>query len=205
MTVAESSAIPRAPGRPREFSLEQVLDGAIRAFSENGYGATSIGELSAAMGLSQGSIYKAFGDKRAVLTAALDRYIAVRAERLGPRLAAAQTGRDRVAAMLTYYAENSIGEVGRRGCLVVGTLAELSSSDPELERRLTKLFQTYEAAFAQAIRVGQTDGSVPVRVDAAATARMLLCVIQGMRVIGKTGRTEADMQALVADALKLLD
>ena len=204
MAPTASPAEPRLPGRPREFDLDQVLDGAIRAFSQNGFGATSITELSAAMGLSQGSIYKAFGDKRAVLTAALGRYLAVRTELLGPRLTAARTGRERVELMLDYYAENSVGDAGRRGCLVVGIVAELASSDPELERRVIGLFRNYEVAFAEAIRQGQADGSVTSRADADATARLLLCVVQGMRVIGKTGRTRAEMHAVVSDALTLL-
>ena len=185
--------------------MDRVLDGAIRAFSRNGYGGTSVSELAAEMGLSQGSLYKAFGDKRAVLAAALDRYTAARVDVLGPRLATARSGRERVRLMLEYYAQNSVGESGRRGCLVVGALTELSCSDAELDGRFAALFRGYEEAFADAIRQGQADGSVSGRVDAAATARLLMCVVQGMRVVGKTGRTQTDMQALVADASRLLD
>jgi hypothetical protein len=43
------------------------------------------------------------------------------------------------------------------------------------------------------------------RVDAAVTARLLLCVVQGMRVLGKTGRSREEMASLVDSALKLLD
>ncbi len=205
MAPSASHPASRIPGRPREFDLDRVLDGAIRAFSQNGFGATSITELSAAMELSQGSIYKAFGDKRGVLMAALDRYLAVRTDVLAPRLASARNGRERVGLMLQYYRDNSVGEAGRRGCLVVGTLAELSCSDPELSRRFVALFRTYEHGFAEAIRQGQSDGSVMTRRDAAATARLLLCIAQGMRIVGKTERTRAEMQSLVSDALALLD
>jgi rRNA processing protein Krr1/Pno1 len=33
----------------------------------------------------------------------------------------------------------------------------------------------------------------------------MLCVLQGMRIIGKTGRTRAEMSELVGVAMKLLD
>jgi hypothetical protein len=36
-------------------------------------------------------------------------------------------------------------------------------------------------------------------------ARLLLCVVQGMRVLGKTGRSREEMASLVDSALKLLD
>jgi hypothetical protein len=55
------------------------------------------------------------------------------------------------------------------------------------------------------IREGQEDGSVSSLVDAAVIARLLLCVVQGMRVLGKTGRSREEMASLVDSALKLLD
>ena len=43
------------------------------------------------------------------------------------------------------------------------------------------------------------------RVDAPSPPRLLLCVVQGMRVLGKTGRSREEMASLVDSALKLLD
>ena len=62
-----------------------------------------------------------------------------------------------------------------------------------------------EKRLVEFIREGQKDGSVSSRVDAAVTARLLLCVVQGMRVLGKTGRSHEEMASLVDSALKLLD
>ena len=51
--------------------MDTALDGAIRVFCERGYHATSIGELTAAMRLATGSVYKAFRDKQAVFLATI--------------------------------------------------------------------------------------------------------------------------------------
>jgi AcrR family transcriptional regulator len=61
------------PGRPREFDSDAALDKAIARFSEHGYHGTSISDLHACLGLTSGSIYKAWGDKRGLFLAALDR------------------------------------------------------------------------------------------------------------------------------------
>jgi TetR/AcrR family transcriptional repressor of nem operon len=63
----------RVRGRPREFDMDDALDQAIRIFRERGYNATSIGDLTDAMGLASGSLYKAFKDKREMFLAAFDR------------------------------------------------------------------------------------------------------------------------------------
>jgi TetR/AcrR family transcriptional repressor of nem operon len=195
----------RSPGRPREFDLDDALDKAIGAFSENGYHATSLGKLTTAMEIAEGSLYKAFGDKRGVLLAAFERYVMLRSERLSQELVGARTGRGKVRAVLAVYAEYSHGKIGRRGCLVVGSAVDLATSDPEIAKRVAAVLASQERRLVEFTRAGQEDGSVSSRVDAAVTARLLLCVVQGMRVLGKTGRSREEMARLVDSALKLLD
>ena len=195
----------RSPGRPREFDLDQALDKAIGTFSENGYHATSLGKLTAAMEIAEGSLYKAFGDKRGVFLAAFERYVMLRSEVLAQDLANARTGRGKVRALLALYAEYSHGKSGRRGCLVVGSAVDLASSDPEMAKRVAAVLASQERRLVEFVREGQEDGSVSSRVDAAATARLLLCAAQGMRVLGKAGRSREEMVSLIDSALKLLD
>lgn len=203
--AASPDSQARGPGRPREFDLATALDGAIGVFSEYGYHATSLPKLTAAMRIAEGSLYKAFSDKRAVFLAAFDRYVALRIERLTRDLAAAPTGRDKVRAVLAVYAEVSHGAVGRRGCLVVASAVDLASSDPDMARRVAVVLDGHEKRLLDLIRQGQDDGSIPRRVDAASAASLLLCVMQGMRVLGKTGRTAEQMAALADAALRVLD
>jgi AcrR family transcriptional regulator len=196
---------PRGPGRPREFDVDQALDKAIGTFSENGYSATSLGKLTSAMEIAEGSLYKAFRDKRGVFLAAFERYVMLRSELLTRALASTRTGRDKVRALLTLYAESSHGKTGRRGCLVVGSAVDLASSDPDMAKRVTAVLASQEKRLVMFIREGQEDGSVSSSVDAAVTARLLLCVAQGMRVLGKTDRSREEMASLVDSALKLLE
>lgn len=204
-TSTRGSTESRGPGRPREFDLDHALDKAIDVFSESGYHATPLSKLTAAMKITEGSLYKAFRDKRGVFLAAFERYLALRKQRLSRQLACAETGRDIIRAVLNAYAELSYGKLGRRGCLVVGSAVDLASSDSEMARRVSDQFAAHEQRLIDAIRQGQADGSVAAGIDAATTGRLLLCVVQGMRVLGKTGRTPEEMMSLVDSALKLLD
>jgi TetR/AcrR family transcriptional regulator, transcriptional repressor for nem operon len=195
----------RGPGRPREFDLDAALDKAIAAFSQLGYHATSLSKLTDAMEIAEGSLYKAFRDKRAVFVAAFERYNRQRSDRLASELESARTGREKVKAVLIVYAENSSGKMGRQGCLVVGSAVDLATSDPAMAKRAANVLAGHEKRLAGFIREGQKDGSIPSRIDSALTARLLLCVVQGMRVLGKTGRSRDEMDRLIEPALKLLD
>ncbi|WP_228749132.1 TetR/AcrR family transcriptional regulator [Bradyrhizobium sp. BR 10261] len=183
--------------------MDTALDGAIRVFCERGYHATSIGELTAAMRLATGSVYKAFRDKHAVFLAAFERYVAVRSEQTRSAAARGTNGRERVRNVLHSYVEHSQGAEGRRGCIVVGSAVELSAVDPVMRARVTTQLKTNESFIAGLIREGQADGSIPDHVDADDTARLMICMTQGLRVAGKA-RLPLDGGRLVGVALKLL-
>jgi AcrR family transcriptional regulator len=202
--TARSRGSGRGPGRPREFDLDQALDKAIRVFRERGYQAASIGELSAAMNVTAGSIYKAFADKRAVFLAAFDRYTSLRsaqvraiAERLG-------TGRERLRELLSFFFDAARGAEGRRGCLVVGSAVELALHDPIIAARVRATLDGNAAVLAELIRAGHADGSIAPHVDPEATARLVVCMTQGMRVVGKAGWTPPETSSTLDLALKLL-
>ena len=206
MAIAASSPKgSRGRGRPREFDVDDALDKAARVFREKGYHATSIADLTEAMELACGSVYKAFRDKQAVFQATFEREGMKRGEALRRVLSAAKSGRDGIRGALMFYAECSYGLEGKRGCLVVGGAAELSILDPEVVQQVTASLHKAEALLVKLIRQGQADGSIRAAIDCEATARLMLCVLQGMRVVGKTGRTHAQMSAVADTAMKLLD
>lgn len=183
--------------------MNDVLDKAVRVFRERGYHATSIGDLTAATELAAGSIYKAFKDKHAVFMAAFDRYAALRAEQTRRAAENGKSGRDRLRNVLASYVEASQGVEGRRGCLVVGSAIELAAHDPEIAARVAAALKANEALMAGLIRQGQADGSIPVDVDADDTARLMICLTQGLRVVGKT-QTRLQAAKLVDVAMKML-
>lgn len=192
------------PGRPREFDVNDALDGAVRVFRERGYHATSVSDLGAAMNLTPGSIYKAFADKRAVYIATLDRYSAQRRQCMMLVLDALDNGREKIHAMLRFYADAAHGEEGRMGCLVVGGMVEMSTFDPELAAHVSGALQRTEDLLRALLADGVADGSIPASLDQDGATLALLSVLEGLRVVGKSGRNQAQMLAAADAAVRLL-
>jgi hypothetical protein len=86
---------------------------------------------------------------------------------------------------------------------VVGSAVELSAVDPVVRARVNAQLATNESFIAGLIREGQADGSIPRHVAADDTARLMICITQGMRVVGKA-RLPLDGTRLVGVAMKLL-
>ena len=202
--ITNEASKTRHAGRPREFDMDEVMDGALAVFRERGYHAASLGELGSAMKLTPGSIYKAFDGKKALFLAAFDRYVGGRQVGLRRLVEAEQNGRDKLHAALLFYAESSHGVEGLRGCLVVGAAAELAILDPEVADRTKAALRYIEITIGDLVREGQADGSIPTAVDGDSCAFLLFCAVQGFRIAGKAGRSRADAVAAVGQAMRLV-
>lgn len=178
-------APPRERGRPRAFDTDTALDNAMIVFRQKGFHASSVADLSEAMNLTAGSIYKAFKDKRTLFLRVFERYISVRGADLRARLQQYPTGRARIAELLQFYLDSAREIEGRRGCLVVGSTVELQSLDEELSELVRQAVLRNRHFLIALVREGQEDGSISASLDAETAAGLLLCVAFGMRVVGK--------------------
>ena len=134
----------------------------------------------------------------------LDRYTAEGLKLTAEQLSQPGSARAAIRTSLLRHAAQSSGGAGRRGCLVVAMATEQAAHDPEIAERTRGMFARLQQLYAAAIVRGQTSGEFPER-DAQAMALFLVCQIQGMRVLGKTGVAEADMVAMVENTLRILD
>ena len=60
--------------RPREFDLDHALESAMLVFWEHGFEGASLPDLLDGMGITRGSLYKAFEDKKALFLKAMELY-----------------------------------------------------------------------------------------------------------------------------------
>lgn len=203
MTVA-SEPSSRQIGRPREFDMEHVLDAAVRLFRERGYNGASVADLRAMTGLTAGSLYKAFQDKRGLFVAALDHYVARREQALARHLSKARTGREKIRATLSSYADVSHGPEGRIGCMVLAGLTDADTFDAALADRFRQALSSLERRFRNFIEQGIDDASLPDHLDASSAAQYLVCVAEGLRALGKRGAKRSEVLAIVEQAMRAL-
>ena len=194
-------AVPRTPrGRPREFDADVAIERAMNVFWSCGYHGTSLPDLLQATRLSRGSLYAAFGDKHKLFLRALDRYIDEALARLATELDPRESALAGLRACVAGYIERTSGANGKRGCLVVATAMELAARDSEVERRIRRFFKVMETRLTTALMRARTDGELAAGVDPANAAHMLLCLLEGLRVVSKACPNRAASQA-VADTL----
>jgi TetR/AcrR family transcriptional repressor of nem operon len=181
-------------GRPREFDEDAVLSAAAKAFWENGYHATSIDDLCEATGLLRGSLYGAYRDKKGMLLAALARYSEGRIARLADSLKAAQPGREVLREALLYYIQTASDLDRARACFITNTALELTPHDREVAELIEKIFRRMAALWAEAAVRARAAGFFNPKLDEQTAGNFLLCMVQGLRIMGKI----CDRQELTA-------
>ena len=175
-----------AKGRPRAFDVEQALDSAVIRFWQQGYQATSLDELTDAMGISRPSLYAAFGDKEQLFLQAIDRYRQRFSTRIGSALQQDDIDtKSAIALMLQRTVEIFTDTSLPRGCLIVNSTLECCGWSNSLERKLAECHALTEAAIYDRLRQGQLKGEVSTKVDIRSLAQFYNGVIQGMAVLAK--------------------
>ncbi|MCP3138062.1 TetR/AcrR family transcriptional regulator [Pyxidicoccus xibeiensis] len=192
-------------GRPKTFEEDEVLQRAMMQFWETGYSALSVKDLEQGTGLLRGSLYAAFGDKRALFLAALERYADLSAEELETLLASGPTPRAGIERYLRNMLKNCTGELRHRGCLLANTAAEVAPRDPEVRALVGRRYSKMAAILETAIKASQDAGEIDPARNARALAQHLIVLVQGMSLVGKTEPEAPLVRSALRMALTLLD
>ncbi|NML32849.1 TetR/AcrR family transcriptional regulator [Paraburkholderia antibiotica] len=191
-------------GRPREFDTDTVLTNASQVFWDHGYHATSIDDLCKATGLLRGSLYGVFGDKHGIMLAALDHYAEGAVARLAQRLSNSVEPEQALRDALLHYARVSCALSGRRSCFITNTTLEMQPGDELLRTRVAAIQRRMATLLAAAVIRGQASGAFDSTLDEQAVGDFLLCVMQGLRVMGRVAHEEDALTGIVDVAMRAL-
>lgn len=191
-------AVQRRRGRPRSFDAQDALKAASERFRTHGYAGTSLDDLVDATGLARPSLYAAFGDKRALYLAALERTIARATTGFDALLALDVPIGESLQAMFRTIIDGYLtGETGPSGCIMISTSATSAVDDPAVRARLAE-FLAMEDARVEALLAARGDP------QAKAHARLVAAVIHSLSVRARAGASVEELDAVAADCVALI-
>ncbi|WP_327093784.1 TetR/AcrR family transcriptional regulator [Nocardia vinacea] len=186
-------------GRPRSFDRDAALEKALRLFWARGYEATSIGDLTAAMGIGAPSLYAAFGDKATLFNEVVQVFGARYGSFIPRALAEEPTAEALVRRILREAATEYTRPDRPHGCLVIS--AGLNTTSTEIADMLRALRNRNVEAFAARIQTDIDAGLLPPKADAATLARYVGTVMQGMSQAARDGASAAELERVAEMAM----
>jgi TetR/AcrR family transcriptional repressor of nem operon len=134
----------------RQFDEDVLLEVALNAFWQNGYGATSMIEVAQATGVQRGSLYNAYGDKEQIFLLAFERYSSRFLDFVGQSLSSPDP-----AVALTTLLKGAIANMTQgapsRGCLTTKITIELPEAGKAIEARVKRLIEDFTALIRDAL------------------------------------------------------
>jgi TetR/AcrR family transcriptional repressor of uid operon len=171
--------------RPVTGRAEELLDAAARCFAHGGFHATTVAEISLEAGCSPGLLYRYFTGKDALVAALVER----EAGRTVAALKAVRDSTDMLAALDRAAIASVDGwDDARAAALHVQIVAEAARGGAAaVSESVRRTYTDIIDALAGTLRVGQEAGVVDPELDAAATARVLVAVVNGLVMLRAAG------------------
>jgi AcrR family transcriptional regulator len=186
-------------GRPRAFDADEALERAVLVFWAQGYEGASLDDLTAAMGITRTSMYRAFGNKEELFRKALERYTEGPASYFA-RALQQPTAREVATSYLGGAVRANTRPDCPAGCLgVQGSLAA-GESGRQARDILAAWREEGTIHLRDRFRRALDEGDLPAGADPALLARYLMTVANGIAVqaAGGTGREELQLVADMA-------
>ncbi|MBB6429923.1 TetR/AcrR family transcriptional regulator [Algisphaera agarilytica] len=188
----------------KNFDTDLALQQAMKVFWDKGYDATSMADLTKAMGINKGSLYNAFGGKKALFVKAVLKYDLEHRREAIAQLEALDDPIRAFGMLFDGLIAESLADKEKKGCLLVNTALELPSHDGEIRAIVTGGLQDFESYFRRGIEVAQKRGDISASIDAPVTAKGLLTLVVGLRVLARGVFDENGLQAIKTQAMGML-
>jgi len=194
----------RARGRPREYDEEMALEAAVQVFWTKGFSATSLDDLSTAMGMNRPSIYRAFGDKEAIYRQALMHFCKLMDAAFAQTMLAENDVRDALtrfyrAAVTTYTA----GEQPR-GCMVMSTAVAAATGHPEIQADLLAITRDLDKKMATRLQQAVDDGQLPATFDVSGRAAVAQSLLHSLSLRARAGESQRQLHRIIKTGVEIV-
>lgn len=188
----------------KTFEESDVVEQAMQVFWEKGYAATSVSDITDATGIKRGSLYHAFGSKHDLFVQTLLKYGGERRTNKLRLLESIDDPREAIEMFFDSLVKATVDDPNRKGCLLFNTALEYSSHDDDVRRIVSKGVNEVITFFEGRIKQGKELGTIPHSVDTSSTAKALIALVVGIRVLGRGAFGKKALRQVAKQAVELI-
>ncbi|MEM7046850.1 MAG: TetR/AcrR family transcriptional regulator [Pseudomonadota bacterium] len=189
----------------KSFDMDEALDRATEVFWAKGYEGTSMSDLLKATGINKGSLYNAFGSKQGLFVKAILKYDSQSRKATLERLRDQNNPIGAISGLFDALIEESVSDPDKKGCFLVNTALNLPNQEAVIAKHIKSGMNDSEKFFFDHISLGKKNGDIPDHVDARSSAKGLLALVAGLRVLARGIFDKKSLRAIKSQALKIIE
>ena len=166
-----------------------------------GYEATSMADLRASLGLTQASIYAAFGSKEGLFREAVSLYRQTVGSTTARALSEKTTAREAISVMLYDAVAEFASDETPSGCLIVLSAINVGKESRSVQEDLQAIRLQTARAIEARLKRGQVDGDVPGDAPIEQLAEFYTALLHGLSIQAKDGVSLAKLRSTVAHGM----
>ncbi|EJN15662.1 transcriptional regulator [Bradyrhizobium sp. YR681] len=181
-------------GKP-QFDDDTVIHSAMEIFWRHGYAASSIDQLTTAMGLSRSSMYKRFRDKDGLFQEVLSTYT----KRVLKRMGAVQAGtkRQQLEALFHEFLPREGKSARPPGCMLARSCMEMADLPPASQAVAREGVSGQRAILSKILRDAVASGELAPNSDIAGLSWHFLGVLQAMMNLPQAGAASGELRRMI--------
>lgn len=170
-------------GRPKGFSRESVLQGAISVFWQKGFADTTLQDLEHATGVNKSGLYSEFKNKEDLFLASLQHYLQFSS---GTEILSRQPlGWGNIQRFLEI---GQTCENGLRGCFSVNSMRDVAVLPPEAQQIIAKNLTLLKRHIVSNIKAESPSTDASTMADTVLTFFSGLCIEQNLQSSSASAR-----------------
>jgi AcrR family transcriptional regulator len=190
-------------GRPISFDKSAALGAAMLLFWERGFEGTSMADLTQTMGLNPSSIYAAFGDKHALFSLAVKRYLGSEAQYATKALE--EPTLEKVVRALF---DNTVAFLTTPGhpptCMTLAGAMGCSVDAAPARDLMTEIRKQNEIAMRERFLQARKSGELSKNINVNDYTRYISSILAGLSIQAANGSTKAELKRTARMALRHL-
>ncbi|GAA3978720.1 TetR/AcrR family transcriptional regulator [Pedobacter ginsengiterrae] len=184
-----------------EKTRNYIIEKTAPIFNMKGYAGTSLHDITAATGLTKGSIYGNFANKDEVALAAFDYNFNNNVLQIESSMRAQTTAKGKLLVYVSIYQNFITGTISLGGCPILNTATDADDTHPALREKALKAVLSWKKRIIKLVEEGIENKEIALDSNAEQIALTVIAMIEGGIMIS-TLTNKLDNWDLIMDSLK---
>ena len=184
-----------------EKTRNYIIEKTAPIFNMKGYAGTSLQDITAATGLTKGSIYGNFANKDEVALAAFDYNFNNNVLQIESAMSAQKTAKGKLLVYVSIYQNFITGTISLGGCPILNTATDADDTHPALREKALKAVLSWKKRIIKLVEEGIENKEIALDSNAEQIALTVIAMIEGGIMISRL-TNKLDNWDLIMDSLK---